>query len=398
LNILFVLYHDFTANSASHTASFANELQRLGHDCCIAVPANKSTISCLGPTTFQAIEFSELPRLSKCFRNERGPDIVHAWTPREIVRTFSAAVLENFPGRLFVHLEDNEWHILSCALNRPVKELFALTRRELDRLVGPGLSHPRKAIDFMSQADGITVIIDRLAELSPPGVPTIELWPSADPSLFFADPISASRRAARGIAKNSFVIAYTGNVHAANAYEMRSLYLAVAILNREGFPTTLVRAGRDFYPFLGPNDDWARPHAIELGLVPHVEVRSVLALADVLVQPGKSDQFNDYRFPSKVPEFLSVGRPVVLPNANIAKHMTHRKHGYVLDDPSAVAIADAIREIMSDPDLYATLSAGSLEFFQERLSWRASAQKLNHFYLQNSNFREANLASRALEV
>ncbi|MFL6450184.1 MAG: glycosyltransferase [Bryobacteraceae bacterium] len=389
MNILFVLYHDFTANSASHTASFAHELQRLGHECCIAVPANKDTISCLGPTTFRAIEFSELPKLNECFGDGRGPDVVHAWTPREIVRTFSAAVLENFQCRLFVHLEDNEWHILSCALNRPVKEIFALTRQELDKLVGPGLSHPRKAVEFMERADGVTVIIDRLAELAPPGVPSIEIWPSANPGFFFAEPISESSRAGRGIAKNSIVIAYTGNVHAANACEMRSLYLAVAILNREGFPTTLVRAGRDFYPFLAPNDDWARPHVIELGLVPHIEVRSVLALADVLVQPGKSDQFNDYRFPSKVPEFLSVGRPVILPNANIAKHMTHRKHGYVLEEPSAVAIADAIREIMSDRDLYSSLSAGALEFFNERLSWQASAEKLNNFYLQTSKVCEA---------
>jgi glycosyltransferase involved in cell wall biosynthesis len=173
---------------------------------------------------------------------------------------------------------------------------------------------------------------------------------------------------------------YTGNVHAANAHEVRSLYLAVAILNREGVPATLVRAGRDYYPFLGPNEDWGRSNAVELGFVAHIDICAVLALADVLVQPGKADAFNDYRFPSKLPEFMSVGRPVILPNTNIGKRMLHRRHAYLLADPSAVSIADAIREIMSDKDLYDTLSTGSLEFCRQYLSWQQSAHKLHNFY------------------
>ena len=54
-----------------------------------------------------------------------------------------------------------------------------------------------------------------------------------------------------GVPDNSLVFSYTGNVHAANTYEVRSLYLAVAILNREGQPAVLIRTGRDFCNFLG---------------------------------------------------------------------------------------------------------------------------------------------------
>jgi glycosyltransferase involved in cell wall biosynthesis len=169
----------------------------------------------------------------------------------------------------------------------------------------------------------------------------------------------------------------------ANAHEVRSLYLAVAILNREGFPATLVRAGRDFYPFLGPDETWGRQHSIELGMMPHSRVPSLLALADVLVQPGNSDAFNDYRFPSKLPEFLSVGRPVILPNANIGRYMTPGVHGYILEKSNAVVIADAVREIVSDRELYRRLSEGALEFFRTQLSWSNSATKLNEFYLSS---------------
>jgi glycosyltransferase involved in cell wall biosynthesis len=103
-------------------------------------------------------------------------------------------------------------------------------------------------------------------------------------------------------------------------------------------------------------------------------------MADVLVQPGKSNKFNDYRFPSKLPEFLSASRPVILPNANLARYMTHGLHGFILVDCNAVAIADSIREIMSNPELYNRLAAGALDFFRARLSWAESAKKLNEFY------------------
>ncbi len=380
MNILFVLYHDFTANSAAHVKSLANELIKLGHDCCVAVPTNKSSVSSLGKVLFSSIEFSEAFETGFGFADGRGPDIVHAWTPREGVRRFCDRVRNEFGCRLFVHMEDNEWHLLTCAFGQPFENLALLDREELDRMVPDSLSHPHLAMEFLKAADGVTVIIDRLKDILPHVRATMELWPSADEELFQPRSKSEFERSMLGIPKNSTVTVYTGNVHLANGHEVRSLYLAIAILNREGFPATLLRAGRDFVPFLGPEESWARRHSIELGLVPHDKIPSLLATADMLVQPGKSDDFNDYRFPSKLPEFLSVGRPVILPNANIARHMIPGRHGFILDNSNAVSIANAIRQIGSDQDLYRRLSDGALEFFRTRLSWSKSARKLNEFY------------------
>ena len=272
MNILFVLYHDFTANSASHVRALANELVKAGHDCSVAVPDNKASIDTQGAVLFQAVEFQEA-LLNGCgFRNEAGPDLVHAWTPREIVRVFCEQLLEKYQCPLFIHMEDNEWHILSCALGQPFKRLALQTMEELDRIVTRGLSHPHRALQFLNEASGVSIIIDRLAELVPRHKPILELWPSADESLFRPRPKLNSQRCALDIPINSTVIVYTGNVHSANAHEMRSLYLAVALLNRRGHPATLVRAGRDFYPFLGADERWGRQHSIELGMVPHREV------------------------------------------------------------------------------------------------------------------------------
>ena len=64
--------------------------------------------------------------------------------------------------------------------------------------------------------------------------------------------------------------------------EVRSLYVAAAILQREGIPTTLLRAGKDYSPFLGPDESWASEISIDLGYTNHVEVPKILALADFL--------------------------------------------------------------------------------------------------------------------
>jgi glycosyltransferase involved in cell wall biosynthesis len=380
VNILFVLYHDFTANSASHVRCLAHELTKLGHDCSVAVPDNKESVANLGSVQFHPLEFRDALLYGCSFTNGNGPDVIHAWTPREIVRRFCERLIARYQCPLFVHMEDNEWHILSCALGRPFERLASQTTEELDRIVTPALSHPHRARQFLSEARGITIIIDRLRDLIPPHRATLELWPSADETLFHPRPKFASRRRALGIPVNSTVIVYTGNVHGANAHEMRSLYLAVALLNRQGHPATLVRAGRDFYPFLGVDERWGRQYSIELGMVPHTAVPALLALADVLVQPGAADAFNDFRFPSKLPEFLSAGRPVVLPNSNIGKQMKHGRHAFVLSESNAVTIADAVHKIMSDPVLSDRLAAGAFEFFSERLSWASSAAKLNAFY------------------
>ena len=52
------------------------------------------------------------------------------------------------------------------------------------------------------------------------------------------------------------------------------------------------------------------------------EIPGYLALADAFVQPGAPDDFNRYRLPSKLPEFLAMGRPVILPHCNIGNDLT----------------------------------------------------------------------------
>ena len=114
-NILFVLYEDFHSNSALHVHHFANNLVKFGFDCVVSVPKNKQTISEIGEhltNLYQVTEYGEFYRLNECFKNQKGPDIVHVWTPREITRNYSHKLRKAYDFKLVIHLEDNEEYVL----------------------------------------------------------------------------------------------------------------------------------------------------------------------------------------------------------------------------------------------------------------------------------------------
>jgi len=222
--------------------------------------------------------------------------------------------------------------------------------------------------------------MDRLEKFVPAGIPRLILWPGADSKLFHPQPKDELLLARLGIPVNSTILCYTGNVHPVNAREVRSLYLAVAMLNREAMPTTILRAGRDYCPFLGPDEQWARKYAVELGYVKHIDIPRLLSLADVLIQPGTDDVFNEYRLPSKLPEFFAMGRPVILPHTNVGRFVKHGEHAWVIPKVDALGIAESLQHVLKDEVLAKLLSQGAQRFYREHFDWETNAGKLDAFY------------------
>ena len=74
-----------------------------------------------------------------------------------------------------------------------------------------------------------------------------------------------------------------------------------------------------------------------------------MALADVFVQPGKIDPFEDLRLPGKVPEFLAMGRPVLMPDVNISHLFKDGVDAVFLRTGSAEEIALKCIDLFSDP-------------------------------------------------
>jgi hypothetical protein len=294
VNILFVNYGDFTTNSLNHIGAFANALCAQGHACVVAVPANRDSLRHIPDPLFIPALYDEALARPTLFPNGQAADLIHAWTPREGVRRFVLAyqALLATPARLVVHLEDNEEHLVTAFTGRSLEALRALDGPTLDATLGDSLPHPVRYRNFLRVADGVTVIVDALRAFVPGEVPTLLLPPGLDLSFHRPQAPDTALRRELGLLENERVIVFTGSVTFANEAEMRDLYVAVALLNRRGPPTRLIRTGFNTPSFLN-GLAFDRSWILDLGFVEKARLPRLLSLADVLVQPGRPGAFND---------------------------------------------------------------------------------------------------------
>jgi glycosyltransferase involved in cell wall biosynthesis len=380
MNILFVNYGGFESNSAVHIFHLANQLVERGLDCAVAVPEKPERVSFLGAARFRSLAYDAAEALKFGFANGEGPSLIHAWTPREGVRRLVQPISQACGCRYVVHLEDNEEEITANQIGVPVKRLRALGPARLDGMIPPGLSHPIHYREFLKEAAGATVIMDRLLEFLPQGSLSEVAWPGFDPIFASLPERNPELRYGLSIAEDEFVVVYTGNTHASNLEEMRSLYTGIGLLGSRGYKIRLIRFGTDYRDPLDSIREMVRPYCIEMGFRSRETLPGHMAMADALVQPGKPGGFNDYRFPSKVPDFLVSGRPVVLPRTNIGRFLRDREECLHLDEGNAIDIANKLELLIREPGLRKQIGKGGREFAQRELGWKATAAKFCGLY------------------
>ncbi|MDX2227181.1 MAG: glycosyltransferase family 4 protein [Verrucomicrobiae bacterium] len=377
MRLLLVHHQHLDSNSGIHVVNLASHLSRLGVECVVCVPEASPSIRAPGQPRFEIVEDSRL--LAEI--PARTFDLIHAWTPREQTRRQVEALIRIHHCPYVVHLEDNEEWLISKYLHLPFPVLKRVPLCLLDRMVPRLLSHPRRYGDFLQKACGITVIMDSLKAVCPPGIPVETIWAGYQEDLSWDRTADRECRRRLGIAEGVSPVVYTGNVHAANRGEVAALYEAVDRLHRRGRPVLLIRTGNDYVSFpRGGSGPRRKAFCLELGHRPRTEIPSLLSLADVLVQPGMPGPFNDFRFPSKLPEFLASGKPVILPRTNIGLHLIDRQECLHLEGGSAEEIARKMEWLILDRSLRERIGAGGRCFAQKHLRWGQLARKMHAFY------------------
>ena len=361
--------------------SIANVLTDLGHSCAVCVPAGPETVLDHGRPRFQVLGYEEGILHGVSFPNGRRADLVHAWTPRELVRKTTMSLARRYNIPYFVHLEDNEIAILLDELPRwSLQELERLPARALEAIVPNHRIHPHLWRRLLAGAAGVTTLIDRLLEFKPAHVPGMVFFPGFDGEFGKIENRDEELRAALGIAPEELLVAYTGNVHNSNWREVRSLVLAMALVNRRGFKAKLVKAGWNQHVLPELSDPEIAQLVIDRGFLAHNEIPRLLAAADALVQPGRSSEFNDYRFPSKLPEFLASGRPVILPRSNVGLILKDGEEALLLERGDSVDIADALQRLAADPELRTRIGHNGRTFALKNLDWAKNVASLSNFY------------------
>ena len=363
-----------------HVSHVAKGLSDWGVDAVVAVPGSAAALGEIGPVKIRAVEFPQALAGDFGFSGGGGPDLVHAWTPREHVRELTEHVTARFACPYVVHLEDNEQAVTE-------DELFDHRRRDwhgtppglIDVMVAHHRSHPTRARRFLERAAGATLLMDRLAEHLPAGIPHLTFWPGHD-AIFAEPPSRQAARASFGVADDEIALVYTGNVHWSNLPEIQSLAMALVLLRRQGMRVKLLRTGSSYAPAPWDGLEELKSVVVELGFLPRQRMPELLAAADVLVQPGESNSFNDYRFPSKLPEYLVSGRPVILPRTNLGNFLTDGENAILLDSGQATELARKIRMVAQDPDLTERLGKAGRKFAMEKLNWEKTVPPIYDFY------------------
>jgi glycosyltransferase involved in cell wall biosynthesis len=386
-NVVFISHCDFTGNSALHVLRIASELHARGLSPLIAVPDDAETVDDVGRPPFPVLTYRDVQRRRLRFPDGHGPDLVHAFTPRERVRKLAAEMVRTYACPYVLHLEDDDRAILSAEMaGASIEDLERLPAPFLDAIIHPSRLHPLRGKRFVEHAAGVTVVTDRLLELVPGHVLAKVVRPGFDEAVLSPTRSREDVRAELGLQAEDFAIVYPGSIHVTNLEDMRSLYLAVAELRRNGHPVVLVKTG------------WNVPEASDLprledgirnlGWVTRDSLPGLLAAADALVQPGAPGPFNDYRFPAKVPDFLASGRPVILPRANIGLSLAEGD-AIVLDTGTVGEIYRAIALVRGNPELAAGLGEHGRAFALRELRWSKSVDNVEELYrgLADANWR-----------
>ena len=395
MNILFVLYGDFTSNSADPLVLYARELHRSGNNCAVAVPFGRESVSHHENPSFRPILYADvLAGLDSIFPDGRPADVIHACTPREVVRRFVTAYMAKQPTPLVVYLEDNELWVSMRVLGFDETNLVRHTEAEISDLLPDALAHPFYYDSFIGLADAVAIIQDKLRIKVPPWMHCETVMIGVDLELFTPRAPDLSLRTKYGVAEHEKVVVYHGGLNGFTRPAIENLCRAVGLINQHGCPCRLLRTGRFPLDFLGQLPREASSAINDLGLLPKRELPDVLALADVFVQPGQIDAFEDLRLPGKIPEFLAMARPVILPNVNIANLFQDGLDAVILRTGEPDEIAAKCIEIFSDPERANRIGRAGRLIAEKYFDVRSQARRLEEVYRTACNLFSATIASQ----
>lgn len=369
MNILFVHYGSFSSNSINHIGPFAAELKKQGHEVAIALPELDASFRYFPYHEVPVYSYEDILDNPNRF-DGKPPEIIHAWTPREIVRQFVDKLRQFVSARCVIHLEDDE-----MAIRKPSDEA---TGSNLDRI------DPLHGSWFMETADAFTIIIDSLKEDVPHSKPIHVLSPGFDTRSARSNPILPYTKKTFGIPEAFKIVAYPGAASGANSQDLTDLFLGIYILNTHGTPTILLKTGFPDLNLRKSLPDEALCWIRDVGFLERNQVWRLIELADLVIQPGRLNSYNEKRLPSKLPDFLSLGKPVITSRANLGKKLIDREQALILKESTAEEIAARCQELFSDAALSRKLATGGKEAAEEWFDLTKNAKGLASFYQQTA--------------
>lgn len=152
---------------------------------------------------------------------------------------------------------------------------------------------------------------------------------------------------------------------------------------KEGFPdvTLLItgKAGDDVMQNAAEHD--VSDHIYRSGFVPFEELGWYLGACDVFVLPFPDTAYNRGRWPNKLSDYMSVGRPIVANPVGEVGHVL-TSHGIgILAEWDVPAFVGAIAELLRDPGRATVMGRAARHLAENTYNWENLIIRLEDFYL-----------------
>lgn len=183
--------------------------------------------------------------------------------------------------------------------------------------------------------------------------------------------------------ENRFVVGYSGTF---NAYHGVDLLAQAAKKIMEEVPNSVLFLVGDGALREKVEDillkDGIRNKVIITGLIPYEEVPKHLAACDVLVSPIIHNHKDDFfGTPIKHYEYKAMGKPIIASNIGTLKDIfEHKINSYVIESGNVDAIVQAVKEVLSNPDLSNTIAQNARKDAIEKHSWQVNAKSIIDIY------------------
>lgn len=219
--------------------------------------------------------------------------------------------------------------------------------------------------------DAFTTVGQLLADqIAPLGKPVQVLWGGVDTEIFkvITPPPSDLIR-----------VAYAGNYRPYQGVTTLIEAAEILIKNNEPFHFTLI-GNIDKFPDVKEQARSGLGNRLRLtGLVPYEEVPRILGEADVLVVPRAPGGAANFNYPSKLSEYLSLGKPVVVHGVGeVLRVIRQGENGLVVPPEAPEKLADALLSL-KEPHLREKLGRNARAFAESELAWPVIGQKLHLF-------------------
>lgn len=403
MNIIFIAYADLRGPGVIHTYHFASEIANMGHNVLFLMPGDMWTVDLVDRKPnfdVQKLSFGELflslpqVRMITDFK----PDIVHIWTPRNIPARAGMEIKMRTGARLIIHYEDDEDYVYDYEFPKDRSFRLRYTFKTL-RMLRPG--EPWDNL-WSWKNPLIYWIANRAASCFTALAPAIRdkfakkwhkkahlLYPGVDLKRFHPDVKPARVRERFGIPHKKLIV-YSGAI--ARYHDFDLLLEALAKVAESDKDFCLLQVGsiegleektEALIEKLG-----IRANVVLGGRVHHKDIPGILAAGDVLVHPARNNDFNRYRLPSKIPEYLAMGKALVIPNVGIGSEFKDRVEVLKTysDDPGE--LADRIRKLLNDRELRATLGKNARACAEKMFDLKKNAQELNRIYQETVGGRQ----------